>query len=358
MMPPVPETLQASGPGQEGFSSCRIHLRISRWRGYALTLKSVSIRTRVLVSWRSSMFVSSSSRLSTLIFVATLAAQAWAQDAAEPEVMSLPVEETFIPGDSVEALPMAAWYADDGKGLQLNTASGRMAVTCAPASASKYTRKAFVFPTGSIYQLVFKGSQGGALHPITNETKMYVRSGSVTVGLDADTVAISEGDFVSHPSGVIEGRSDAEIILWDAVGTIPRVEAKPMVVRAADAPVSMLAYWYHEDGSRTIVTTPEEIAKAPANALRLDMKGYAFDDNSGVVTQSYKGGPTNKSRGERDALLFVLKGKVNFFQDDIDIIAEPGDAIREAGGHYHNWIRLMDSSFVAVSTTAQPLATK
>ncbi|MDE0799570.1 MAG: hypothetical protein OSB02_02385 [Rhodospirillaceae bacterium] len=49
---------------------------------------------------------------------------------------------------------------------------------------------------------------------------------------------------------------------------------------------------------------------------------------------------------------------MRFFQDDIDVIAGPGDAIRETAGRFHNWIRMEDSSLVGISTApAAPLET-
>ena len=51
-----------------------------------------------------------------------------------------------------------------------------------------------------------------------------------------------------------------------------------------------------------------------------------------------------------DALIYVTSGRLHFFQDDLDVIAGPGDAIREIAGHYHNWIRLEASSFLATSS--------
>ena len=97
---------------------------------------------------------------------------------------------------------------------------------------------------------------------------------------------------------------------------------------------------------------------APANAIRLDMKNYQFDGNSLVVTRNYKSDPTNKTRGDRDGLLYITSGKMRFFQDDIDVIAGPGDAIRETTGRFHNWNRMEDSSLIGISTApAAPLET-
>ena len=116
-----------------------------------------------------------------------------------------------------------------------------------------------------------------------------------------------------YPSGILRGDGDATVILWTVTGTKINEDAKAMVVHAADAPVSQLGYWDDPYGNRVVVTTAEELKDAPDNAIRLDMKNYTFDGSSVVVTKNYKGGPTNKTRGDRDALLYITSGKMRFF---------------------------------------------
>ncbi len=261
---------------------------------------------------------------------------------------SVPLEETFIAGDSVEAVPLAAWTLTGDGGTQVSTATGKRDVDAAPADASRYTQKSYVFPTGTIRVLTFSDQDGGMLHPLTVENALYMLDGAGTVEVVDETVDIGQGDFVSYPSGTLRGEGSATVILWTVTGLTEN--PMPMVVRGAEAPVTRLGYWNGPDGNRVLATTPEDIANAPDHAIRLDMTLYEFDGNSAAVTKNYKGGPTNKTRGDRDGLLYITSGKMRYFQDDIDVIAVPGDAIRESGGHYHHWIRLEDSSFVAIGT--------
>lgn len=260
-----------------------------------------------------------------------------------------PLSETYIAGDSLTPMAYAAWDVSTDAGVETRTVRGLPAVKQAPPEASRYTKKSFVFPTGSIHVLEFKKDQGGMRHALTDETTLYMLKGEGQVEVAGETASINEKDGVSHPSGTLRGDGDATVVLWNATGT--KENPTPMVVRSADTTFGQMGYWYKPDGERVLVMTAEELKEAPADAIRLDMTNYAFDGNGLVVTKNYKSGPTNKTRGDRDALLYIVSGKMNFFQDDIDVIAGPGDAIRETAGRYHNWIRLEDSSFLGIGTT-------
>lgn len=267
---------------------------------------------------------------------------------AEAESSPSALSESFIAGDSLTPAVLAAWDVNTDDGSQTRTVRGQAAVDQAPSQASRYTQKSYVFPTGSIHVLEFKKDQGGMRHALTDETTLYMLKGEGQVEVAGDTLSIKEKDVVSYPSGTLRGDGDATVVLWVVTGT--KDDAKPMVVRSADTTFGQMGYWYKPDGERVLVMTAEELKDAPANAIRLDMTNYAFDGNGLVVTKNYKSGPTNKSRSDRDALLYIVSGKMNFFQEDIDVIAGPGDAIRETAGRYHNWIRLEDSSFLGIGT--------
>ena len=275
-------------------------------------------------------------------------------DSGQPTAPSNPLAETFLSGDSIEPTPRAAWDVITDTGSRTQRAWGQAAVDQAPANAARYTQKSFVFPTGSIRVLEFNKANGGMIHVLTDETTLYMMKGAGSVEVAGETVPIHKGDAVSYPSGTLRGGDDATVVLWTVTGTDSEGEPMPKVVRSADTTFSQFGYWPGPDGDRILVTTAEELKDAPANAIRLDMTNYTFDDNGLVVTENYKSGPTNKTRGDRDALLYITSGKMRFFQDDIDVIAGPGDAIRETAGRYHNWIRMEDSSFLGIGT--KPLA--
>ena len=292
-----------------------------------------------------------------------LAACVSAQDVPQRATPASPLSNSFLPGASIEVVPMAGWDVTDADGTRTLSASGHNAVDQAPANAARYTQKSYVFPTGSIHVLEFNTANGGMTHPITDETTLYMLKGEATVQVAGETVSITQGDAVSYPSGTLRGDGDGTAVLWIVTGNDIDGEAKPKVVRSADTTFAQMGYWPNPDGGgRILVTTAEALKDAPAYAVRLDMTNYAFDDNGLVVTKNYKSGPTNKSSGDRDALLYITSGKMRWFQDGIDVIAGhgidviavPGDAIRETAGRYHNWIRMEDSSFLGIGTA--PLA--
>ena len=291
-------------------------------------------------------------RLSTALI---LAACVSTQESPERAALVAPVSDSFLAGDVIEPVPMAGWDVTGANGSRTLGASGQSAVNQAPSNASRYTQKSYVFPTGSIHVLEFNAANGGMIHAITEETTLYMLKGEGTVEVAGKTVSLNQGDAVSYPSGTLRSDGDGTAVLWIVTGNDIDGEPMPKVVRSTDTTFAQFGYWPNPDGGdRILVTTAEELKDAPAHAVRLDMTNYAFDDNGLVVTKNYKSGPTNKSRGDRDALLLITSGKMRWFQDDIDVIAVPGDAIRETAGRYHNWIRMEDSSFLGIGT--KPLA--
>ena len=260
-----------------------------------------------------------------------------------------PTPEYFISGDSVEPMILAEWEVIDDLGSRIRIVWGKEAVDQAPTNASRYEQKTYSFPTGTIRVLAFKAVQGGMVHAITSETAIFMLKGTGTVDVAGETIAVAEGDVVSYPSGVIRSDGDATVIAWAVTGTKINEAAKAMHVRAADAPVINLAEW-DVDGKRVRASTPDALKDAPADAIRLSIKRYVFDGNSVRVANSKQGGPTTKTTGTQDSLIYVTSGKLRFFQDDSEIVAGPGDAIREIAGHYHNWYRIEDSSFIATSS--------
>lgn len=289
--------------------------------------------------------------MATLLFISSVQAEGVDQKASKNKIASEALEQTFISGESIEKIPRATWEVADSAGSRIVSASGKEAVQQASESATRYSSKSYIFPTGTIMVLEFEKAQGGMLHAITEESALYVLEGEGSVDVAGERVPIKQGDVVSYPSGALRGKADAVIVAWRVTGTTSKDESRPMVIKSSDATLRQLGYWPGPDGQRVVVTTAEDLRNAPPNAIRLEMKSYSFDGNSVTVTKNYRGGPTNKSTGERDGLLYITSGKMRFFQDDIDVIAGPGDAIRETAGRYHNWIRLEDSSFVGIGTS-------
>lgn len=299
--------------------------------------------------------------IATALLVSPAAAQEdWPQHAMRTAAPVNPSPDFHISGSSVVALPLAEWVAENrtGRGERVEIVWGQDAVDKAPAKASKYLQKSYVFPTGTIRVMEFKADKGGMLHAITVETAIYMLKGSGTVDVAGQNVQINEGDLVSYPSGVLQGTGDATVIAWTVTGNLINEASPAKLVRSTDAKMSASAEW-DQGGKRVRGRTPEELAKAPANAIRLEIQRYDFPGNSVRVTKNYKGGPTSPTTGDQDALIYVVSGKLNFFQDGKDVIALPGDAVREIAGATHHWIRLEDSSFIATSSLPiKPLAKK
>ena len=269
-----------------------------------------------------------------------------------------PSPDFFIPGASLTPMVLAEWDADNRQGKTVQIVWGKEAVDKAPAQASRYEQKTYTFPTGTIRVLDFKKATGGMVHAITLETAIFVLKGAGSVGVAGEVTPIAEGDVVSYPNGVLRGTEDATIIAWTTTGTLNNEAAKATVVRAAQAKSSDSAEWDIE-GKRMRANTSADLAKAPANAVRLTVKRYDFPGNSVRIAYSKQGGPTSPTTGSMDALIYVTSGKLRFFQGDKVIEAGPGDAIREIAGENHYWYRIEDSSFVATSSLPiLPLAQK
>ncbi|MBT5239301.1 MAG: hypothetical protein HN793_07820 [Rhodospirillaceae bacterium] len=285
-----------------------------------------------------------------LLLCGSVNAQDMPQHAIRTAAPVSPSADFYIAGESVEPMILAEWEVINDLGSRIRIVWGQEAVDAAPPEASRYTQKSYVFPTGTIRVLEFKKDEGGMMHAITVETAIYMLEGSGTVEVAGEKVVLNEGDLASHPSGTLRGDGDATVIAWTVTGSNINEAVKAMVVRGSDVPISHSAQWPGPDGKMERARTSDALENAPSDAIRLDLKRYIFDGNSVRVTKNYKGGPTSKATSSMDALIYVTSGRLHFFQDDLDVIAGPGDAIREIAGHYHNWIRLEDSSFLATSS--------
>jgi len=284
-----------------------------------------------------------------LLMCGSVNAQDMPQHAIRMAAPVSPSADFYITGESIEPMILAEWEVINDMGSHIRIVWGQEAVDAAPPEASRYIQKSYVFPTGTIRVLEFKKNKGGMMHAVTVETAIYMLEGSGSIEVAGEKIVLNEGDLASYPSGTLRGDGDATVIAWTVTGSNATAAVKAMVVRGDDVTISHSAQWPIPDGKMVRVRTPEGLEIAPSDAIRLDLKRYTFDGNSVRVTKNYKGGPTSKATSTMDALIYVTSGRLHFFQDDLDVIVGPGDAIREIAGHYHNWIRLEDSSFIATS---------
>jgi len=233
-------------------------------------------------------------------------------------------DDVYVMKDSsLPSIAMAAWR--DGGAVE--TAMG-MGAANAPSGAVKYSAKQVIWPTARVRVLSFDKDTGGVLHPITDETLLYVLSGSAEVGVGDEVASLTAGDVVSFPSGVLlnaGGATDAKIITWTAPSLTG--EETPTLVRGADVP---------EGGGGAI-----------------KLKRYQFPGNSVRAVKLAGGNSTNPNSAPTDSLIYVTGGPMTFHQNGQSFVVDEGDFIREIAGLMHNWTITSDSGFV--TTSGKPL---
>ena len=226
-----------------------------------------------------------------------------------------------VSGADRAAIPMAAWEGGGG----LKSASGGKAAN-APSGAVRYEAKMVRWPTATVKVLTFKRNRGGVLHPITDETLIYVLEGRAQANVGGEIVTLNTGDVASLPTGSLRsvgGPMDAVIVAWTAASLTPG--ATPAVVRMADVEQAVLG----------------------GGGLRL--RRYEFPGNSVRAVGLGKGFKTNPASAKTDSLIYITKGPLQFFQNGQEFTVTKGDFIREVAGAQHNWDVTEESGFVTTS---------
>lgn len=254
-------------------------------------------------------------------FAATVAALTLAASIASAQA---PVGDDVyvIPGASAPVVAMAAW-AD---GATVRSAAGADAAK-APANSVKYSAKAAHWPTARVRVLTFSKVTGGVLHPITDETLLYVLSGAAQVDVAGKPVTLTQGDVVSAPSGALRNAGaagDAVIVTWNV---------KPL--QGAATPTHLKGADIKEGGGG------------------LALKRYEFPGNSVRAVKLSQGTKTNPNSAKTDSLIYLTSGNLKFFHNGKEFNVGAGDFIREVAGLMHNWDVTENSSFV--TTSALPL---
>ncbi|MBM3514219.1 MAG: hypothetical protein FJX59_10960 [Alphaproteobacteria bacterium] len=228
-----------------------------------------------------------------------------------------------LPAKAASTVAMASW---DDKGA-VKSAKGADAGK-APAGAVSYSATSAHWPTGRVTVLNFSKAKGGVLHPITDETLLYVQSGAAQVDVGGKTVTLAEGDVVSKPSGAIKnagGAGDAVIVTWNV-------------------------------GPLTGEATPTHVASGTVNAPAegpVRPKRYNFPGNSVRAVKLMAGNKTNPASAKTDSLIYLTSGSLKFTQNGKEFDVGSGDFIRELAGLDHFWNITNDSSFV--TTSALPI---
>ena len=289
-----------------------------------------------------------------VMIVQPLAAQtSTAQAPAVPAPAEPASTQHIFPGDTIPAIPHATWIESGA----IRVAVGAPAVAKAPATATRYSVKTIVHPTGTIQEIIFTKASGGVFHPIGTLTQLYVLKGSAEVGVGNQMASIKQGDAVSRPSGILRSGAtpeDTTIIAWNVGSSVKN--PKPMVIRGEDVTAETTAEWMEGDKVVRTATTADTNAKAPPDAKKLISKRYEFDGNSIRVARMLKGGSRAPALMTADSLIYITHGHLRFHQygNGIDEAREvtSGDFIREQAGMTHIWDQLEDGGFVTTTGIA------
>ncbi|MSO99167.1 MAG: hypothetical protein EXR11_13285 [Rhodospirillaceae bacterium] len=285
-----------------------------------------------------------------VMFAQSLAAQTTTAPPAAPAPAEPTSTQHIFPGDAIPAIPHATWIESG----VIRVAVGAPAVAKAPATATRYSVKTIVHPTGTIHEMMFTKTGGGVFHPVGTITQLYVLKGSAEVGVGSQRVQIKQGDAISRPSGILRSQAtpeDTTIIAWSVGSSVKN--PKPMVIRGEDVTAETTAEWMEGD---KVVRTADTNAKAPPDAKKLISKRYEFDGNSIRVARMLKGGSRAPALMTADSLIYITHGRLRFHQygNGIDEVREvtSGDFIREQAGMTHIWDQLEDGGFVTTTGIA------
>jgi quercetin dioxygenase-like cupin family protein len=243
-----------------------------------------------------------------------------AQQAPAAPVAQESADTYVVAGKDRAGVPMAAWQ----KKTEVLTATGADAVKNAPRKAVRYDAKIVAWPTATVKVLTFRKANGGVLHPITDETLVYVLEGSAQATVNGKTVVLATGDVASLPSGALTnpGKSvDAVLIAWTAASLVPG--ATPTVVAAQGV--------------------------APQTMGQLTIRRYEFPGNSVRAVNMAKGMKTPPNSAKTDSLIYVTRGPMKFTENGQEFTVTAGDFLREVAGVQHNWDVTEESGFVTTS---------
>lgn len=243
--------------------------------------------------------------------------------AVTPAFAEVPQESAntlVVAGASRAPVRMAAW----DKNGTVNIVTGKDAGK-APRDAVRYEAKMVAWPTATVKVLTFTQKNGGVLHPITDESTVYVLSGSVDATVDGKPVTLGAGDVASLPRGALRNpggkAADAVVVAWTAAPLTPG--ATPTVVRAADVP----------DGKVGL----------------MNLRRYTFPGNSVRAVSQAPGFKTESASAKTDSLIYVTTGGMTFFEDGQTFKVKAGDFIREVAGLQHHWDVAEPAGFVTTS---------
>ncbi len=246
------------------------------------------------------------------------------EPAAAAQTAQESADTYWVAGKDRAVTPMAAWQ----KKRNILTASGAAAVQKAPRSAVRYDAKIVAWPTATVKVLTFRKANGGVLHPITDETVLYVLEGSAQITVKGKPVVLATGDVASLPTGALTNPGapvDAVVIAWTAASLVP--------------------------GATPAVVTAQSVTSQGAGQLTI--RRYEFPGNSVRAVTMAKGMKTPPNSAKTDSMIYVTRGPMKFTENGQEFTVTAGDFLREVAGVQHNWDVTEESGFV--TTSALPL---
>jgi quercetin dioxygenase-like cupin family protein len=233
-------------------------------------------------------------------------------------------EKTFVVfGDKRAPTAMAAWEEGGAVKSAAGDAAGKQ------AKAVKYQGQVVPWPTGTVKVLTFSKASGGVLHPITDETEVYVLKGTLQAEVDGKPVTLKAGDVATWPKGALR----------NAGGT------------AADATVVTWSVAPLQAGATPTVVTGDSVKETmpPGDKPTLAIRRYEFPGNSIRAVKLFAGAGTSPNTAKTDSLIYLTEGALVFHQDGQKFDVKGGDFIREVAGLMHHWEVKANSAFVTTS---------
>ena len=300
--------------------------------------------------------------LAALLASTHAAAQVTPLEPAAP-LPRIPADLIFIPAKNARELPMAEWdvvqtAVGEQTGARVLIAEGGATFAGAarvPEGASKYTARAYKFPTGAARVLTFRKNDGPVIHQITFETELFMLQGSAEVTVRGQKVRLNKGDAVFLPSGELRNmkpREDTVVLQFFVQSTSENPRAS--VVYAKDVTETPIAQWQAEDGTWQTARTPQDVRRAPSHAGVYYVKRYVFDGNSIRHARLKKGNRTAPATYNTDVIIFITKGRMIRHENGQTFEVVAGDALREVKGATGYWELLEDSEFIATDAPFDP----
>ncbi len=245
-----------------------------------------------------------------------------------------------IPAATAPSSRIAEWYdSTQTPGNGYSIAATQAGFEKAPATASRYEAKLYVFPSGTLRTLHFR-KEAQSFHLITFETVIYILSGTAILtpleNHPGKPVTVRAGDALFLPSGVLKNPKPTQdlVILQGFVERTVR-DAKRSVVTSKEASTLDAIDW-----------------RAENNSLRA--KTYSFDGNTLRVITLDKGRSAHVAARRTDILVYVAKGKARRRAGEHTAQIVGGDCIRETAGAVASWESLEETTLVAMDARLNP----